>query len=46
MFLFATAGEWTCGLYYKKFTIVIYDCNAIGQYYKTTIVVMANYDRS
>ncbi len=34
------------GLYYKNFTIVIYDRNAIGQYYKTTIVVMANYDRS
>ncbi len=29
----------TCGLCYKSFTIVIYDRNAIGQYYKTTIVV-------
>ncbi len=34
------------GLYYKTFRIVIYDRNAIGQYYKTTIVVMANYDCS
>jgi hypothetical protein len=34
----------TCGLYYKTFRIVIYNRNAIGQYYKTTIVVMANYD--
>ena len=24
------------GLYYKSFTIVIYDCNDSGQYYKTT----------
>jgi len=32
-----------CGLYYKTFTIVIYDCNAIGQYYKTMIV---DYDHS
>jgi hypothetical protein len=36
----------TSGLYYKSFTIVIYERNAIGQYYKTTIVVNANYDRS
>jgi hypothetical protein len=33
-------------LYYKNFMIVIYDLNAIGQYYKTTIVVEAYYDRS
>jgi len=25
-------------LYYKTFTIVIYDHNDIGQYYKTTIL--------
>ncbi len=25
----------TSGLYYKSFTIVIYDCNDIGLYYKT-----------
>ncbi len=31
------------GLYYKIFTIVIYDRNAIGQYYETTNV---DYDRS
>ncbi len=30
------------GLYYKLLTIVIYDSNAIGQYYKTTIVVKAS----
>ncbi len=34
------------GLYYKSFTIVIYERNAIGQYYKTMIEVKANYDRS
>jgi hypothetical protein len=32
----------TSGLYYKCFTIVIYDCNDSGQYYKTTIVVKAS----
>ncbi len=32
----------TSGLYYKNFTIVIYDRNAIGQYYKTTIVAKAS----
>jgi hypothetical protein len=33
--------EWekTCGLYYKCFTIVIYDRNDSVQYYKTMIVV-------
>ncbi len=31
------------GLYYKTFTIIIYNRNAIGQYYKTTIT---DYDRS
>jgi hypothetical protein len=24
-----------CGLYYESFTIIIYDRNDIGQYYKT-----------
>ncbi len=33
----------SCGLYYKLFTIVIYNRNAIGQYYKTMII---DYDRS
>jgi hypothetical protein len=33
-------------MYYKIYMIVIYDRNAIGQYYKTTIVVKANYDCS
>jgi hypothetical protein len=28
----------TSGLYYKSFTIIIYDCNDNGLYYKTTIV--------
>ncbi len=38
------ARPWgTCGLYYKIFTIVIYDRNPIGQYYKALIV---DYDRS
>ncbi len=32
----------TSGLYYKCFTIVIYDRNDSGQYYKTTIVVKAS----
>ncbi len=32
----------TCGLYYKIFTIVTYNRNAIGQYYETTIVVKAS----
>jgi hypothetical protein len=30
------------GLYYKNFTIVIYDRNVIDQYYKTTIVAKAS----
>ncbi len=30
----------TCGLYYKQVTIVIYDCNDSGQYYKTTIMIV------
>ncbi len=28
------------GLYYKCFTIVIYNCNDSGQYYKTTIMIV------
>ena len=28
----------TCGLYYKCFTIVIYDRNDSGQFYKTRIM--------
>jgi hypothetical protein len=32
--------EKTCGLYYKQVTIVIYDCNDSGQYYKTTITIV------
>jgi hypothetical protein len=35
-----------CGLYYKQFTIVIYDRNAIGQYYKITSTMIVDYDRS
>ncbi len=34
MHLFSTIS---CGLYYKSFTIVIYDRNDNGLYYKTTI---------
>ncbi len=30
----------TSGLYYKQVTIVIYDCNDSGQYYKTTIMIV------
>ncbi len=30
------------GFYYKNFTIVIYNRNAIGQYYKTMIVIKAS----
>ncbi len=30
----------TSGLYYKQVTIVIYDCNDSGQYYKTTITIV------
>ncbi len=29
-----------CGLYYKCFTIVIYDHNDSGQYYKTRIAIV------
>ena len=28
------------GLYYKCFTIIIYDCNDSGHYYKTTIKII------
>ncbi len=28
------------GLYYKCFTIIIYNCNDSGQYYKTTITIV------
>jgi hypothetical protein len=30
----------TSGLYYKCFTIVIYDHDDSGQYYKTTIMIV------
>jgi hypothetical protein len=30
------------GLYYKCFTIIIYDHNDSGQYYKTTITIIIN----
>ncbi len=33
-------GSNTCGLYFKSFTIVIYNCNDSGLYYKTTIVAL------
>jgi hypothetical protein len=32
----------TSGLYYKCFTIVIYDHNDNGQYYKTTITIVTD----
>jgi hypothetical protein len=34
-----------CGLYYKCFKIVNYNCNGSGQYYKTTIMIII-YDPS
>ncbi len=34
-----------CGMYYKSFTIVIYDHNDSGQYYKTMITIVI-YDHS
>jgi len=40
---FCWSTKMTCSLSYKIFTIVIYDRNAIGQYYETTII---DYDRS
>ncbi len=30
----------SCGMYYKCFTIVTYDRNDSGQYYKTTILIV------
>ncbi len=30
----------TCGLYYKQVTVIIYDRNDSGQYYKTTIMIV------
>jgi len=32
----------TCGLHYKSLTIVIYNGNDSGQYYKTTITAKAS----
>ncbi len=32
----------SCGLYYKYFTIIIYNHNDSGQYYKSTIVGTAS----
>jgi hypothetical protein len=29
------------GLYYKSFTIIIYDCINSGQYYKTMIMIVS-----
>ncbi len=34
-----------CGLYYKSFTIVIYDRNDSGQHYKAMIMIVI-YDHS
>jgi hypothetical protein len=34
----------SCGLYYKSFTIVIYDRNGSGQHYKSFTIVI--YDRN
>jgi hypothetical protein len=31
----------TCGLYYKSFTIIIYNHNDSSQYYKTMIMIVS-----
>ncbi len=36
-----TQNEWNSGLYYKSFTIVIYDNIDSGQYYKTMIMIVS-----
>ncbi len=33
----------TCGMYYKFFTILIYNCNDSGQYFKTRIAIVIDY---
>jgi hypothetical protein len=38
MLVTSTLVQYLCGLYYKSFTIIIYDRNDSGQYYKTMIV--------
>ncbi len=34
------SGHPASGLYYKCLTIIIYECNDSGQYYKTTIIIV------
>ncbi len=38
--VFPSSSLTISGLYYKCFTIVIYDHNDSGQYYKTTITIV------
>ncbi len=33
-------GQDICGLDYKYFTIVIYDCNDSAQYYNTAVTIV------
>ncbi len=33
--------SYSCGLYYKSFTIIIYDHNESSQYYKTMIMIVS-----
>ncbi len=35
-----SSSDLDCGLYYKSFTIVIYNCNDSGQYYETIIMIV------
>jgi hypothetical protein len=37
-----TIDSVTSGLYYKSFTIVIYNCNDSSQYYKTIITIVSD----
>jgi hypothetical protein len=39
-YLFSSSSLTSCGLYYKCFTIIIYNHNDSGQYYKTTIMII------
>ncbi len=41
----APFSDGSCGLYYKSFTIIIYNHNDRGQYYKTMIMIII-YDTS
>ncbi len=38
--MFAERKDSSCGPYYKQVTIIIYERNDSGQYYKTTITIV------